>query len=163
MSMIVRPDLGYITSVWDGSPDIVGEIHLEALAAGSGLHIVQQGEAVPGGLPFAPLLHLAAPNSSKGGGAAVAFTNANLKHWHIGVGATEGLRIVESGVAETVRFSQVASGGGMYLLNGPFRLVDGITEPGTVAGFAQLYVDAADGDLKVKFGDGVVKTLATDV
>lgn len=39
---------------------------------------------------------------------------------------------------------------------------DGITAPSTVAGLAQIYVDAADGDLKVKFGDGTVKTLATD-
>lgn len=41
-------------------------------------------------------------------------------------------------------------------------LVDGITAPGTVSGRAQIYVDTADGDLKVKFGDGTVKTIATD-
>ena len=29
-------------------------------------------------------------------------------------------------------------------------------------GLAQLYVDTADGDLKVKFGDGTVKTIVTD-
>ena len=39
---------------------------------------------------------------------------------------------------------------------------DGISAPATEAGFARLYVDSADGDLKVKFGDGTVKTLATD-
>jgi hypothetical protein len=41
-------------------------------------------------------------------------------------------------------------------------LTDGVTAPGTSLGFAQIYVDTADGDLKVKFGDGTVKTLATD-
>lgn len=41
-------------------------------------------------------------------------------------------------------------------------LVDGITAPATVAGYALLYVDTADGDLKVKFGDGTVKTIVTD-
>jgi parallel beta-helix repeat protein len=41
-------------------------------------------------------------------------------------------------------------------------LVDGITAPSTVSGKAFIYVDTADGDLKVKFGDGTVKTLATD-
>ena len=37
------------------------------------------------------------------------------------------------------------------------RFLDGITAPGTIAGFAQIYVDTADGDPKIKFGDGTVK------
>lgn len=45
---------------------------------------------------------------------------------------------------------------------GALGLVDGITAPATAAGFASLYVDSSTGDLMVKFGDGVVKTLATD-
>lgn len=47
-------------------------------------------------------------------------------------------------------------------LNGEFSIEDGITAPSTVSGRAFIYVDTADGDLKVKFGDGTVKTLATD-
>jgi hypothetical protein len=39
---------------------------------------------------------------------------------------------------------------------------DGITAPSATSGFAKLYVDTADGDLKVIFGDGTVKTIATD-
>jgi len=39
---------------------------------------------------------------------------------------------------------------------------DGVTAPTTVSGKTFIYVDTADGDLKVKFGDGTVKTLATD-
>lgn len=39
---------------------------------------------------------------------------------------------------------------------------DGVTAPGTSSGYAQIYVDTADGDLKVKFGDGTVKVLAAD-
>ncbi len=42
------------------------------------------------------------------------------------------------------------------------QLEDGVIAPGTLSGFASIYVDTADGDLKVKFGDGTVKTLATD-
>jgi hypothetical protein len=41
-------------------------------------------------------------------------------------------------------------------------LIDGVTAPGTVTGHASLYVDTADGDLKIKFGDGTVKTIVTD-
>ena len=41
-------------------------------------------------------------------------------------------------------------------------LEDGITAPSALSGFAQLYVDAADGNLKVIFASGTVKTLATD-
>jgi hypothetical protein len=42
-------------------------------------------------------------------------------------------------------------------------VVDGVTAPSATVGFAKIFVDTADGDLKVIFGDGVVKTLATDV
>jgi hypothetical protein len=49
----------------------------------------------------------------------------------------------------------IAASGGM-------SLIDGISAPSTSAGRAWIYVDTADGDLKVKFGDGVTKTLATD-
>ncbi|MCA1368065.1 hypothetical protein I6F15_11695 [Bradyrhizobium sp. BRP14] len=41
-------------------------------------------------------------------------------------------------------------------------IVDGVTAPTTIAGWAQLYVDLADGDLKVKFGDGFVRTIGLD-
>lgn len=43
-----------------------------------------------------------------------------------------------------------------------FHLPDGIAAPSATSGRAKLYVDAADGDLKVKFGDGTTKTIATD-
>lgn len=41
-------------------------------------------------------------------------------------------------------------------------LQDGITAPATITGHAVIYVDAADGDLKVKFSDGTVKTIVVD-
>jgi hypothetical protein len=41
-------------------------------------------------------------------------------------------------------------------------VTDGITAPGAATGRARIYVDSADGDLKVVFADGTVKTLATD-
>lgn len=41
-------------------------------------------------------------------------------------------------------------------------LVDGVTAPTAVAGLTFLYTDEAAGALKVRFGNGVTKTLATD-
>lgn len=46
--------------------------------------------------------------------------------------------------------------------DGGIALVDGITAPATLSGWAKIYVDSADGDLKVKFGDGTVKTIVVD-
>jgi hypothetical protein len=40
---------------------------------------------------------------------------------------------------------------------------DGVSAPATKAGVCTIYVDSADGDLKIKFGDGVIKTITTDV
>jgi hypothetical protein len=45
---------------------------------------------------------------------------------------------------------------------GAFALTDGVTAPSATAGLAKIFVDAADGDLKVIFGDGTVKTIVTD-
>ncbi|MFN2228264.1 MAG: hypothetical protein ACK2VA_00710, partial [Anaerolineae bacterium] len=51
--------------------------------------------------------------------------------------------------------------GSNYPPAGVIAMTDGVTAPSTISGAAQLYVDTADGDLKVKFGDGTVKTIAT--
>lgn len=65
------------------------------------------------------------------------------------------------GGATAIERLRVDSTGTTHVL-GALSLVDGITAPATVAGKALLYVDSADGSLKVKFGSGTIKTLATD-
>jgi hypothetical protein len=52
-------------------------------------------------------------------------------------------------------------------IKGRFRIpsleiTDGVTAPSASLGFAKIYIDSADGDLKIVFGDGTVKTIATD-
>ncbi len=62
--------------------------------------------------------------------------------------------------AQTDTFMNVFYRGTLYAE--ALALTDGITAPSTITGRAQEYVDTADGDLKVKFGDGVTKTIMTD-
>ena len=42
------------------------------------------------------------------------------------------------------------------------HLTDGITAPTATVGLAKIFVDAADGDLKVIYGDGVLKVIVAD-
>lgn len=46
--------------------------------------------------------------------------------------------------------------------DGGIAIQDAIAAPATVTGFAVIYVDSADGDLKVKFADGFVRVIAAD-
>lgn len=90
-----------------------------------------------------------------------------------------GLYINNQTAGGTINYAIYSLGGSVYLggntsigttnttnskltIESGIAIKDGIAAPATSAGYAQIYVDTADGDLKVKFGDGTVKTLATD-
>lgn len=92
--------------------------------------------------------------------------NGNEGHLQFKDGTNTWLqRIVNaSGDLQFVRQagSGVVNHGSQGSTAGIVGLTDGITAPGTVSGRAQIYVDTSDGDLKVKFGDGTVKTIVTD-
>lgn len=48
-------------------------------------------------------------------------------------------------------------------VTGRLLLIDGVSEPSTPANnHAVIFIDSSDGDLKIKFGDGTVKTIVTD-
>lgn len=70
--------------------------------------------------------------------------------------------IVPSPVAVRDYWPEPGNAGHMAATAGLLALSDGVTAPTTLPGHAQIYIDTADGDLKIKFGDGTVKTIATD-
>jgi hypothetical protein len=41
-------------------------------------------------------------------------------------------------------------------------LADDTAEPSTDSAWGLIFIDNADGDLKIKFGDGTLKTIVTD-
>ena len=46
--------------------------------------------------------------------------------------------------------------------NGFLAIGDGITAPAATAGYAKIFVDSADGDLKIIYGDGTTKLIVVD-
>ena len=52
--------------------------------------------------------------------------------------------------------------GNIFISQSHLGLVDGHPAPPALTGYAQIFVDSADGDLKIKFSDGTVKTIVTD-
>ena len=82
---------------------------------------------------------------------------------NISLGADAGKNRIDAGGAtdtpvRALGTADALTGIEMRLLG----VIDGTSAPAATAGYAKLYVDSADGDLKVIFGDGTVKTIATD-
>ena len=94
-------------------------------------------------------------------GATGASGSPSLTGWS---GATSStLTVLGGGTTSSGNLIATAAvSAGTNVQTPELRLTDGITAPGATVGFAKIYVDTADGDLKVVFGDGTVKTLATD-
>ena len=105
-------------------------------------------------------------------GTSIVIVGANSDEWKDidlafytqkttgGNGYNEKMRITHKG--NVLIGTTTATDSGKLTVNGEIALVDGMTEPGTTSGWAKLYVDSADGDLKIKFGDGTVKTIVVD-
>lgn len=74
----------------------------------------------------------------------------------------DSLVIFDASALITKRITRAELATGMQVDNSLLNIADGVSVPTTQVGRAIIYVDAADGDLKVKFGDGTVKTIVTD-
>ena len=121
------------------------------------------------------LVHVGALPSATGGsryGYVTCYDTGDWRKLYLGgspgVGPSGGQVLIPATLSSTSTSSGalVVSGGvgvaGAVNVGTFYGLVDGVTAPGTESGYARIYVDSADGDLKVKFGDGTVKTIATD-
>ncbi len=74
-----------------------------------------------------------------------------------------GMTMLEDGVAVAqVSAGVTTAGQGSVLISPVIDIPDGVTAPATRTSFARIYIDTADGDLKIKFADGTVKTIVVD-
>ena len=63
----------------------------------------------------------------------------------------------------TTETNSVGNVSSSVVLSDPGLLLkDGVSAPSTVTGYAIPFVDSSDGDFKIRFGDGLVKTIASD-
>lgn len=90
-------------------------------------------------------------STRRGGAIAIVQTGAAQENtgWEMSVG---NVTTASDSVLSAMRLTHERA----------LQIVDGITAPATVTGWSSIYVDTADGDLKIKFGDGTVKTIVTD-
>lgn len=161
-----------------GTPSPGYPVHLYSTTGGAGVYMYAQNTSNTGFSGFAARNDLGA-----GVFQAVGSADVSTSGWAGWVRlradfAVEGIALVTGGskpialaTLDTIRL-YIAGGGNVGIgttspsaklqVAGGVALIDGMTAPGAISGYAQLYVDSADGDLKVKFGDGTVKTIATD-
>lgn len=52
--------------------------------------------------------------------------------------------------------------GNLRAVNGYFQLKDGMTAPTAVATTSHIFIDTADGDLKIRYGDNVTRRIVSD-
>ena len=105
-----------------------------------------------------------------GAGSVAASVACDANNAYFGTSSAHDLKLMTAGSPKmtilnstsNVLIGTTTDTNSKCTIEGALALKDGITAPATSAGYAQIYVDTSDGDLKVKFGDGTVKTITTD-
>ena len=86
--------------------------------------------------------------------------DGNITRFEISANGTTGLRVFPNESITVGGRTQILLPGAVSC--SVLGVEDSVSAPSTLSGVSQIYVDTADGNLKVKFGSGTVKTLATD-
>lgn len=89
------------------------------------------------------------------------YTAAGVRQGYMGYGSSNVSLVLENSASFVVSGGDVQFNGAARFAGGYAGLADA-AEPATSAAYAYLFVDSADGDLKVKFKNGAVKILATN-
>ena len=92
----------------------------------------------------------------------VYFDNNTTRDIYFKSSTDSAVKNIRSDLSALVFFDGGTNSHISSVLSDRLEITDGITAPTPNTGMAVLYVDSADGDLKVKFNDGTVKTIATD-
>lgn len=152
-----------------GSGFVGNFVDFHVNGAASVFAVSYTGAATVGSL-ITPIVRVSNINNNNNANTVLTFTNSsdNLLFATGGTsprinfcGTTSSFPALKrsSAALETKLADDSAYGQHNMLLLG---LVDGVTAPSATVGLAKIYVDTADGDLKVIFGDGVVKTISVD-
>jgi hypothetical protein len=100
-----------------------------------------------------------------GGGGAAASRGAFVRVYG-NEGSSAGNMILSSGNVTNATIAMQVNApvtiNNSLQVAGYIQITDGMTAPGSSTGVARIYVDTADGDLKIVFADGTIKTIVTD-
>ena len=72
------------------------------------------------------------------------------------------IRKLDTAIGQNLHTTSTPTVAGLTLDTYGLTIKDGIATPTVRSGYATIYVDTIDGDLKVMFGDGTIKTIVVD-
>jgi hypothetical protein len=156
-----NPSSGKFTTVTATGTATAEEIVVQSASAGADLAGKWQasGSATTSGQSLFGVSGYGWTGSALGVGGVISFRSTEA--WSgSAMGSRIQFRAVAPATTTLTEYGSIDSLG--WRTEVSYLLKDGVTAPSTLAGYASIYVDTADGDLKIKFGDGTVKTIVVD-